>query len=206
MSVQPGPEEFNSNNIMLGFFIAVWVSVISYEAGSALISHDDEIDTFAYPIEVPEDTGGTFKGEDVIDILALINEATAARGARVAKKCQSCHTFGPGERNGTGPNLHNVVGASISDRDRGGFVLTNSLIGAGGTWTYELLNQYVENPKNVAPRGSMSFAGLKKPGDRAAIIKFLMSYTDNPPAIAITPITETNTGEAEEGNTEASSP
>ena len=35
----------------------------------------------------------------------------------------------------------------------------------------------------LAPKGSMSFAGLKKPQDRAAVIKFLMSQSENPPPI-----------------------
>ena len=60
---------------------------------------------------------------------------------------------------------------------------TDLLKAIGGNWDYIKLEDYVENPKHLAPKGSMSFIGLKKPEDRAAVIKYLMSQTDNPPPL-----------------------
>jgi hypothetical protein len=52
------------------------------------------------------------------------------------------------------------------------------------------LNAYLENPKNVAPKGTMSFIGLRKPKDRASIIKFLMARTENPPEVVLDVVEE----------------
>ena len=68
--------------------------------------------------------------------------------------------------------------------DRNGFKTTDSLKAiAAGKWDYATLEDYLEDPKRLAPKGSMSFAGLKKPEDRAAVIKYLMSTTENPPPL-----------------------
>jgi cytochrome c len=60
---------------------------------------------------------------------------------------------------------------------------SDSLKAVGGTWTYEKLDDYLENPKQLAPKGTMNFAGLKKHEERAAVIKFLMDNTPNAPPL-----------------------
>ena len=40
-------------------------------------------------------------------------------------------------------------------------------------WTEDLLNKYLERPKDIVPGGKMSFVGLSKAEDRAAVIDFL---------------------------------
>jgi cytochrome c len=151
--------------------------------GSPLHSEVHAPEKFGYPIEVVAEApaeGGAAAAERV-SAVPLIAAATAEDGAAVFKKCGACHTAEAGGANKTGPNLHNIVGAEIGDH--AGFKTTESLKAIGGTWTYEKLEDYLENPKRLAPKGSMSFAGLKKPEDRAAVIKYLMTMTDNPPAL-----------------------
>lgn len=141
---------------------------------------------FAYPIEVPEvaETGGDAGGPtERIDLRPLILAANPEDGKGVFRKCQSCHTLESGGKNGTGPNLNNVVGANIGAH--AGFKYSESLIAIGGTWSYDKLDSYLENPKALAPKGTMSFAGLKKPKERADVIKLLMANTANPPPIDV---------------------
>jgi len=157
------------------------------------------LQTFGYPIEVveqaPAETGGGEVG--MVSSLPLVAAASVEDGAGVFKKCASCHTYEAGGANKVGPNLHNVIGAEIANMH--GFKTTESLNAVGGTWTYEKLDDYLENPKRLAPKGSMSFAGLKRPQDRAAVIKFLMANTENPPPIPVsaeTPAAEAPAAEA----------
>ena len=152
--------------------------------GSPVAEEPAKLEKFGYPIEVVEESpadagkgGGGF-----VSSLPLVAAASLDDGVAAFKKCGACHTAEAGGANKTGPNLHNIVGDAIGDRN--GFKTTDSLKAMpGGKWTYEILDDYIENPKHLAPKGSMSFAGLKKPQDRAAVIKFLMSNTDNPPPI-----------------------
>lgn len=143
------------------------------------------LDRFGFPIEVvedmPADAGGAGGGGGVVSSLHLIAAASVEEGAAAFKKCASCHTAEAGGANKTGPNLHNIVGAEISGH--AGFKTSDSLNVIGGAWTYERLDDYLENPKRLAPKGSMSFVGLKKPAERAAVIKFLISQTENAPPV-----------------------
>lgn len=85
--------------------------------------------------------------------------------------CQSCHTITPGGANMTGPNLHGVFGkASASNPD---FKYSDALKAAGWTWDADKLNQWLAKPQEFLPGTKMSFAGLKKPQDRADVIAWL---------------------------------
>lgn len=111
------------------------------------------------------------------DISALIAAADLAKGKQSAKKCQACHTFDKGAANKVGPNLWDVVGRKIASID---FNYSNALKGKPGAWTYAELDAYLTSPKAYAPGTKMSFAGLRKPDERAAVIAYLRSLSDSP--------------------------
>ncbi len=54
---------------------------------------------------------------------------------------------------------------------------------SGAAWSYDNLDAFLEKPKDWAPGAKMSFAGLKKPGQRAAVIAYLRSLSDSPAAL-----------------------
>jgi cytochrome c len=108
----------------------------------------------------------------------LLANATPEKGETAAKKCQACHTFNKGEPNRVGPNLYGVVG-----RDRAavpGFNYSAAMKGKGGKWTVEELNAFLTNPRGYVPGTSMSFAGLPRGSERADIIAYLNTKSDNP--------------------------
>ena len=43
----------------------------------------------------------------------------------------------------------------------------------GGNWDYEALDHFLTKPKDYIKGTKMSFAGIKKPGDRADLIAYL---------------------------------
>ena len=60
-------------------------------------------------------------------------------------------------------------------------ILTDSALGKfGGTWGYEELDAYLTKPKEYVPGTKMSFAGLKKAPERAAMIAYLRSLSESP--------------------------
>ena len=114
-------------------------------------------------------------------IAAFLATATVEDGMQVARKCTSCHTFEPGGANRVGPNLANIVGAKTAHLDN--FAYSGAFQDLNGTWTYEDLNQFLYKPRDYVPGTKMTLVGLKNPEDRAAVIAYMRSLTDNPPPL-----------------------
>src|ERR1700757_3672017 len=109
----------------------------------------------------------------------LLQTASVEKGAVAAKKCQACHTFEKGGPNRVGPNLYGIVGDKRGE-GRGGFNFSAAMKAKGGTWTYDDLNQFINNPKGFIPGTAMGFAGIQKDSERADVIAYLNSLSDNP--------------------------
>lgn len=101
----------------------------------------------------------------------------AVKGEALFKgRAAQCHTATKGGLNGVGPNLYGLIGRQAGTIP--GFSYSKANLESGVTWTREVLDPYLENPKKFMPGTKMSFAGLKKAADRADLIAFLESLHD----------------------------
>jgi len=133
-------------------------------------------DPNAYVVEGVEEEGAVAAVaavEEIVPIGELLQTASIEKGAKVAKKCVSCHSFEAGGANKIGPALYGVVDRAVGQHN--GFAYSGTLSGMGGNWDYEALNGFLENPKKYAAGTSMAFAGLRKAKDRANVIAYLDS-------------------------------
>lgn len=123
--------------------------------------------------EIAVSTDGKPVKEEVkpIDLATLMQSADFDRGAKIAKKCASCHNFKKGEAAKVGPNLFGIIGKQRASM--AGFSYSKALVEKGGSWDKESINQFIAKPKDFIPGTKMGFAGLKKPQDRADMILFL---------------------------------
>jgi len=108
----------------------------------------------------------------------LLQTASIEKGAAAAKKCQACHTFAKGDKNGVGPNLYAIVGDKKGEGRN--FNFSAPMKGKGGTWTIDDLNQFINNPKGFVPGTAMGFAGIQKDSERADVLAYLNSLSDSP--------------------------
>ena len=116
------------------------------------------------------------------ELPALLARADAARGETTAAVCKACHSFEAGQPSPVGPPLHNVVGRKIASF--AGFNYSPALKAhAGEVWTYEHLDLWLTSPQAFAPGTTMGFPGLPNALQRADVIMFLRTKTDNPPPL-----------------------
>ncbi len=138
---------------------------------------------YTLPVEVAaaSDQGGSAtekKGFDFAEVAALLPTATAAAGESVFKKCSTCHTPNQGGKNGTGPNLWNIVNKEFGKVE--GFNYSKALLEKGGKWDYESLANFLHKPKQWMKGTKMAFGGLRSKQDLADVIAYLRSLSDNP--------------------------
>ncbi|HEY9452099.1 MAG TPA: cytochrome c family protein [Bradyrhizobium sp.] len=135
-----------------------------------------------FEIAVKEDTHGGAAKEAAAPaepIEKLLQTASVEKGTAAAKKCAACHTFEKGGPNRVGPNLYNVLNEPKGE-GRAGFNFSAAMKAKGGTWTYDDLNAFLTNPKAFIPGTAMGFAGITKDSERADVIAYLRSLSENP--------------------------
>jgi cytochrome c len=160
-------------------FAAVIVAgIVAMSSGliSEFLVHPKKLAENAYKVEVTEtvDAGaGAAAAPQVAEpIDALMAGADIAQGEKLAKVCAACHTFDKGGANRVGPNMWGIVGAKHAHA--AGFAYSDAIKAKSGeVWDTEALNQFLWNPKKAIPGTKMGYAGMKKPEDRAALIKWL---------------------------------
>jgi cytochrome c len=105
----------------------------------------------------------------------------ADRGVKVFKKCKACHKVGTGAKNGVGPHLNGVFGRAAAGFEDYKYSKSMDRAGADGLiWTEETLDAFLENPKSLVSKTKMNFKGLKKEADRANLLAYLRTFSDDP--------------------------
>jgi len=179
-----GLDGFEINKIAGAILASVLAVFAINEIGNILV-HPTKLEQSAY---IPD---GTEQFEDgaapVVEedkgpesAVPLLASADVAEGEKGFRKCVSCHSIEAGGGNGTGPALHGIVGKAKAQV--AGFSYSNALAEMGGVWSYENLDAFLRKPKDYVKGTKMSFAGIKKPEDRAEVIAYLAANTPNAPA------------------------
>lgn len=174
-------DSFELNKIM-GAILGTCLGLLSLNIAANAIFHPVKPAKPGYEISVADQPARDQKGAPAQQdppIAELLASADVARGQVSHNKCVACHTFDKGGRNLVGPNLYGVIG-----REKGSVAGFNYSAGfkksMKGPWTAQDISDFVKNPKAMAPGTSMTFAGINRASERADLIAFLNSKSDNP--------------------------
>jgi cytochrome c len=183
-------------NSVLGAVLAAALAVVGLGVVSEHVFAPDypEKPALAVDLTPPAPAGGgeAAGGAEIApDISVLLASASIEAGQKITAQCKACHVFEQGGANGVGPYLWNVYGRASGSVP--GFRYSEAMAGFTQPWTAETLNGFLAAPQQYLPGTAMSYAGLKKPQDRANIIAYLHSLNSAAPPLPEASLAEVET-------------
>ena len=171
------------NKIIVSIVFAI-ILVLGINKVTDVIFYVEKPEKSAYQVASVTTVASTTSAEtdsvssDSGNIMALFASASAAEGAKVFKKCAACHSIAEDGGNKIGPALWGVLGrpaGSIPD-----YKYSKAMAAHGKNWSFEEMNGFLIKPKDWIKGTKMSFAGLKKAKERAAVILYMNENTNSP--------------------------
>ena len=113
-----------------------------------------------------------------LTFLASVGAAQAADcdvklGEKMFKRCKACHKLEDG-KNGVGPHLFGIVGRDVAGVADYKYSKGMEAYGAGDeVWDQARFDAFMAKPKKEVKGTKMSFAGIKKEEQRAALFCYL---------------------------------
>ena len=148
---------------------------ITMRASVLDVTPEEEADT----AEVIEAAATAEPAAEEVVAVAAPDPALVADGETVFRKCKACHEIGAGAKNKSGPELNNVIGRVMGSVE--GFKYSKGFVAAheeGRVWDEAALTAYLAKPRDFMKGTRMSFAGLKKDADLAAILAYLSAASE----------------------------
>jgi cytochrome c len=167
----------------------LFVMALSVVSGGLFTPAKPAIPGYDLPSAPPEGKGGAPAAEPTLPLPELLAKADPAAGQKDTAICSTCHSFAKGEPSKTtGPNLYGVVGrVHAADKDFDYSQANRDLGAKGDKWTYDAIFNFIKGPRDFMPGTKMTFAGMPKADDRANVLAYLRTLSDNPePLPAVT--------------------
>ena len=176
-------DSFELNKIIAAILLTALI-VIGIGKFTDILFHVEKPKESAYKIEGLETTevSVSLNSEKKVDVKVNISELLAlgnlAHGEKVFKKCSACHMIASGGKNMIGPNLWGIIGRTAGSA--ADYKYSKAMVAYAKQWNFEEMNSYLIKPQAYIRGTKMAFAGLRKEKDRASVILYLNSKSDNP--------------------------
>lgn len=186
-------DSFELNKLLGGLLGAVFI-VFSVSLLSDAIFASPAPERPGFLVEAPEvEAGGGPAAPQEEPIAVRLASADIAAGETAYRKCQACHTADEGGANRVGPNLWDIVDRPVAGHE--GFSYSGAMreFSEGGTvvWDYDHLDHFLVSPRGLVRGTAMSFAGIRNPAERADLIAYLHTLSNDPAPLPEVPADET---------------
>ncbi|WP_027039613.1 c-type cytochrome [Mesorhizobium ciceri] len=171
------------NKLLAGLLGTVFVVFsVGLVSDALFASPAPEKPGFAIEAAEPAEGGPAAPAAAAKPIADLLATANVEQGAAVFKKCQACHSGEKGGPNKVGPDLWDLIDRPVAEHEGFAYSAGMKEFSKGGAekWTYDNLNHFITSPKKFVKGTAMGFAGLPKDEDRANVIAYLRTLSDNP--------------------------
>ena len=168
------------NKIIVSIVLTV-ILVVGINKITDAIYYVEKTEKSAYQVATVTTVASTTSAETSSgsgDIMAIFASTRAEEGAKVFKQCSACHSIAEGGKNKIGPALWGVLGRQVGSLPD--YKYSKAMAAHGKKWTFEEMNGFLLKPKDWIKGTKMSYAGLKKEKDRAAVILYMNENTSNP--------------------------
>ena len=173
-------DSFELNKI-LGAILGTGLGLVAINIAAGAIFAPGKLGKPGFEIEVPTTPPGEAPGAappPEVPLEELLVKADVGRGQQSAQKCAACHSLAKDGKPMQGPPLWGIVGRPKASYP--GFNYSPALKQMGGNWTIPDLFKYTANPRAMAPGTNMTFAGINRASERADLMAYLNSLSDNP--------------------------
>tara|TARA_Y100000590_G_scaffold386383_1_gene459150 strand:- start:126 stop:656 length:531 start_codon:yes stop_codon:yes gene_type:complete len=171
------------NKIIVSVVLAI-ILVLGINKIADSIFHVEKPEKSAYQVTNVTTVASTTSTEansttsDAGNIMVLFASTSVAEGEKVFKKCAACHSISEGGANKIGPALWGVLGRKVGSL--ADYKYSKAMAAYEKSWSFEEMNGFLIKPKDWIKGTKMSFAGLKNPKERAAVILYMNKNTNNP--------------------------
>lgn len=158
---------------------------ITMRAAVLDVTPEDEEEAAAEPAAANEvesaaaETEEAAASEPAVEETAALDPELVSAGEKLFRQCQACHQVGDGAKNRVGPQLNGVMGRTIGNVDDFRYSKTMAAMGEEGqVWDEESMAAFLADPRGYVKGTKMSYRGLKKEEDIAAMTEYLKSFSN----------------------------
>ena len=168
------------NKIIVSIVFAI-ILVLGINKVTDVIFFVEKPEKSAYQVASVNDIDSSTSTETSLEtenIMAIFASTNSAEGAKIFKKCAACHSIAEGGANKIGPALWGVLGRTAGSLPD--YKYSKAMAAYSKNWSFEEMNGFLTKPKDWIKGTKMSFAGLKKAKERAAVILYMNENTNSP--------------------------
>ena len=169
-------------NKILGAILGTCLITLALNIAAGAIFAPEKPAKPGYEIAVKEEGGGEKAGAEGAGSSRSRPCWPRPRSKRARRSPSNARPATPSRRaarTGSAP-ISGISSAASAAKDRGGFNFSAAMKAKGGNWTFDELYKFLTNPRGYIPGTNMTFAGLSRGQQRADVIDFLHTLSDNP--------------------------